>query len=96
MGRKRRQAKEGYTVLTLTRKSGECIRIGDDIRVVIRDVRGRQVRIGIDAPSDVPIHREEIYLRIRQENSQAARPGVPDLSALQALVESVRPMVVGQ
>ena len=83
-------------MLTLTRKSGECILIGDDIRIVIRDVRGRQVRIGIDAPGDVPIHREEIYLRIRQENSEAARPGVPDLSALQALVESVRPIAVGE
>ena len=83
-------------MLTLTRKSGEAIRIGDDIRIVVRDVRGRQVRIGIDAPADVPIHREEIYLRIRQENSQAARPGVPDLQALQVLVESVRPLAVGE
>lgn len=82
-------------MLTLTRKSGEAIRIGDEIRIVIRDVRGRQVRIGIDAPDDVPIHREEVYLRIKQENSQAARPGVPDLSALEALVESVRPAAIG-
>ena len=78
-------------MLTLTRKSGECIRIGENIRIVIREVRGRQVRIGIDAPGDVPIHREEVYVRIREENAQAARPGVPDLDALQVLVESVRP-----
>ena len=83
-------------MLTLTRKSGECIRIGDDIRIVIRDVRGRQVRIGIEAPGDVPIHREEVYIRIREENAQAARPGVPDLRALEALVDSVRPVAVNE
>ena len=54
-------------MLTLTRKSGECIRIGDDIRIVIREVRGRQVRIGIEADLGVKIHREEVYLRIRDE-----------------------------
>ncbi len=78
-------------MLTLTRKAGECIRIGEEIRVVVREVRGRQVRIGIEAPGDVPIHREEVYVRIREENAQAARPGVPDLEALELLVEAMRP-----
>ena len=82
-------------MLTLTRKAGECIRIGEEIRVVVREVRGRQVRIGIEAPGDVPIHREEVYLRIREENALAARPGVPDLDALELLVESLRPRATG-
>lgn len=77
-------------MLTLTRKSGECIRIGDEIRIVIREVRGRQVRVGIEAPGDVKIHREEVYLRIRDENSRAAGPGAPDIEALAALVEAAR------
>ena len=77
-------------MLTLTRRVGEIIRIGDDIRIVVREVKGKQVRIGIEAPSSVPIHREEIYLKIRNENEQAARPGVPDLLALEARVESTR------
>jgi carbon storage regulator len=77
-------------VLTLTRKSGECIRIGKNIRIVVREVRGKQVRIGIEAPGEVPIHREEVYLRIRTENAQAAEPGQPDLEALEALIATAR------
>lgn len=77
-------------MLTLTRKSGQSIRIGDEIRIVVREVRGRQVRIGIEAPGDVPIHREEVHLRIRDENARAAVPGAPDIEALAALVEAAR------
>lgn len=77
-------------MLTFTRKSGECIRIGDEIRIVVREVRGRQVRIGIQAPGDVQVHREEVYLRIRDENARAAGPGAPDLEALATLIEAAR------
>lgn len=77
-------------MLTLTRKSGESIRIGDEIRIVIREVRGRQVRVGIEARGDVKIHREEVYLRIREENSLAAGPGAPDIEALVARIERAR------
>ncbi len=52
-------------MLTLTRKAGQSIRIGDDIRIVVREIKGRQVRIGIEAPGDVPVFREEIYLKMR-------------------------------
>lgn len=55
-------------MLILTRKTNETIRIGDHISVTILDTRGSQVRLGIDAPKDVPVHREEIYQRIREEN----------------------------
>jgi carbon storage regulator len=51
-------------MLTLTRKAGEKIRIGDDIEIVIREIRGRQVRIGIVAPSGLAVLREELYEQI--------------------------------
>jgi carbon storage regulator len=60
-------------MLVLTRKAGESITIGDDIRVYIQEVRGNQVKIGIQAPPHVAVHREEIYLRIQEENRQAAQ-----------------------
>ena len=51
-------------MLILTRRTGETIHIGDDIKVTVLGVKGNQVRIGIDAPEDVPVHREEIALKI--------------------------------
>ncbi len=59
-------------MLVLTRKSGESIRIGDDVRIVLLDIKEHQVRLGIEAPHDVPIHREELYLKIQKENVKAA------------------------
>ena len=59
-------------MLILTRKEGQSIRIGDDIEISVIEVKGRQTRIGIKAPSGVPIHREEVLQRIRSENRQAA------------------------
>ncbi len=54
-------------MLKLTRKTGEALIIGDDIEVTVLSVDGNQVKIGIDAPDDVAIHREEVYHRIREE-----------------------------
>ncbi len=59
-------------MLVLTRKSGEAIRIGADIRVVIVEVKDNQVRIGIEAPHNHTIHREEIYLKIQEDNIRAS------------------------
>ena len=59
-------------MLVLTRKSGEAIRIGDDVKVVVVEVKDNQVKLGIEAPMDRTIHREEIYLKIREENIRAA------------------------
>ncbi len=54
-------------MLILTRRTGEALIIGDDIEVTVLSVDGNQVKIGIDAPDDVAIHREEVYHRIREE-----------------------------
>ena len=56
-------------MLILTRRVGETIRIGDDVSVTILSVRGNQIRIGIAAPSEVEVHREEIYRRIHGPKS---------------------------
>lgn len=54
-------------MLILARRTSEVIKIGDDITVTVLGVRGNQVRFGIDAPSDVSVHRQEIYDRIKTE-----------------------------
>ena len=59
------------TVLALTRKVGEAITIGPDIRVVVLHVKGGIVRLGIDAPRSVAVHRDEVYSRIREQNRLA-------------------------
>lgn len=62
-------------MLVLTRKIGECIRIGDVVVVRVLEVRGSQVRIGVEAPSDVRIYREEIYRPERQADSVGSPAG---------------------
>ncbi len=54
-------------MLVLSRKAEESLFIGDDIKITVLDIRGGQVRIGITAPQDIKIHREEVYDRINQE-----------------------------
>ena len=52
-------------MLILTRRIGEVITIGEDIRMTVIDIKGRQVRLGIDAPKNISVHREEIYNKIK-------------------------------
>jgi carbon storage regulator len=59
-------------MLVLSRRLGENIRIGDDIKVVVLDVKGGQVKLGIEAPLSVQVHRQEIYQRIQEANRLAA------------------------
>jgi len=65
-------------MLILTRKLGETIRIGNEIKVTVLESKGKQIRIGIDAPLDVTVHREEVYQMIREQNILAAEAGRDD------------------
>lgn len=58
-------------MLTLTRKVGQKILIGDNIEIIVREVRGRQVRLGIVAPDGVPVYREELYEQLRRDGRQS-------------------------
>ncbi len=66
-------------MLVLTRKLGENIRIGDSVKITVLEVRSGQVKLGIEAPPEVKVHREEIYARIQEETrrAQQGKPGEP-------------------
>ncbi|MGD9662504.1 MAG: carbon storage regulator CsrA [Porticoccaceae bacterium] len=57
-------------MLILTRRVGETLVVGDDVTVTVLGVKGNQIRLGVNAPKDVSVHREEIYQRIQQEKGQ--------------------------
>ncbi len=57
-------------MLILTRRAPEVIRVGDDIKIHVLGFKGGQIRLGIDAPKGIPVHREEVWLRIEQESAK--------------------------
>ena len=61
-------------MLILSRKPGQGIRVGSNIVITVKEIRGRQVRIGFDAPADIPVYREEIYEAITAANPEAVPP----------------------
>ena len=71
-------------MLALSRKKGEALMINNNIEITILEVRGEQVKIGIQAPKDVPIYRKEVYLQIQEENKASFSPD--DLDALKAFM----------
>ena len=66
-------------MLILTRKVGETLMIGDQVEVTILSIKGNQVRIGVNAPKEIPVHREEIYLKVQEENRNASKSIKDDL-----------------
>ncbi len=79
-------------MLVLTRKLGESIVIGNHVRVTVLDMQGKQIRLGIDAPPEVSVHRGEVYERIEAENKAAAADTQhADLSMLTQVVKSNKP-----
>ncbi len=78
MARKPNNPKGGTGWLTLSRKVDEEIMIGDDIRLMVIEVRGDKVRICVKAPRDTPVHRNEIYDAIKRELEQSSSPNLDD------------------
>lgn len=75
-------------MLVLTRKEGEIITIGDSIKIYIQEIKDNQVKLGIQAPSDIPVHREEIYLKIQKENMRAILSCPEDVDRLMQYLTS--------
>ncbi|HAO64452.1 TPA: carbon storage regulator [Candidatus Taylorbacteria bacterium] len=69
-------------MLVLSRQRDETIMIGDDIEITIVDIRGDKVRLGINAPATIPVHRKEVYEAIQRENREAAKVKMEDLPNL--------------
>lgn len=67
----RRKRKRVSKMLALTRKRGESIVINNNVEITILEVKGDQIKVGIDAPKEVPIYRKEVYLQIKEENKAA-------------------------
>ena len=76
-------------MLVLTRKLGESIAIDDDIKIVVVQIKGGHVRLGIEAPRHTKIHREEVYIAIQDQNKLAAESQTP--SSLKNVAKPVRP-----
>ncbi len=76
-------------MLVLSRHRDETIMIGDDIEITIVDIKGDKVRVGINAPRDIQVHRKEVYESIKRENTDAARVQLTDLNGAD---QNVRPL----
>ncbi len=76
-------------MLIITRKLGERIMVGDDIVITLLEIKGSQARIGIEAPKDVTIHRQEIFDKIRQENLNASNVFGEDLDRAAAILGQI-------
>lgn len=74
-------------MLVLTRKQGEGILIGDDIRITVVELKGGGVRLGISAPRETKVHRQEVFDRIKQENQEATQWNIADLDSLGGLLK---------
>jgi len=77
-------------MLVLTRKTGEGILIGDDIRITIVETRGNSIRVGISAPREMKIHRLEVYERIKAQNQEATQWHADTFTELETLFEKSR------
>ncbi len=75
----------GKQMLILTRRPGESLYLGDNIKLKILSVQGKQIKIGLEVPEDMTVYREEVYLKIKEQNKQALEASQHDLLAAAAL-----------
>lgn len=78
-------------MLILTRKVGEAVAIGDEIQIYVVDIKGAQVKLGIKAPKSVEVHRQEVYLKIQEENVRAAQVSTDALATVEGLIRKREP-----
>jgi carbon storage regulator len=77
-----------FPMLVLTRKLGESIAIDDHIKIRVVQIKGKQVRLGIEAPKDTKIHREEVYLAIQNQNEESAKVSSETTRSVAKLLKS--------
>lgn len=76
-------------MLVLTRKIGESIKINEDVKITVIEVKGKNIRLGIEAPKETKIYREEVFLRIKEENQSAAAAMQLDLGKITQLIKDI-------
>ena len=75
-------------MLVLTRRSGESVMIGNDVVITVLEARGDVIRLGIQAPRDVQVHREEVYRELQAANREAASPTEDEVQAVAKLLQA--------
>ncbi|WP_430780664.1 carbon storage regulator CsrA [Actinoplanes sp. G11-F43] len=75
-------------MLVLTRRAGESVMIGDDVVITVLEARGDVIRLGIQAPRDVQVHREEVYRELQEANRSAASPSADAVDAVTRMLET--------
>ena len=73
-------------MLIITRRAGQKVMLGDDVSINVIEIAGNNVRLGIEAPKEIPVYREEIWLAVKQENESAAKVEAERVSARRASV----------
>ena len=78
-------------MLILTRRPGESLYLGDTVKIKILSVQGKQIKLGLEVPSDMTVYREEVYLKIQEQNRLAAESSKQDLLAAADLWHKIEP-----
>ena len=81
-------------MLILTRKLGESITIGDDIKITFLETKGKQIRIGIEAPQHIAVHREEIYNLIKEQNIEAVKVAIMEKETLPDIWDELKSLLI--